>query len=98
MGLKVFLKKHPMSVKEELHEHAEHARDPFDKRVAATMAMVAAALAFVSVAGHFYTTRELINQQLASDQWAWYQAKSIRRYVSEFARDTMTGSQGRERR
>jgi len=76
-----------MSEAEELQEHAEHAKNPFDKRVAATMAIIAAALAIVSVLGHIMTTEELLNQQKASDQWAYYQAKSIRRYQSEVARD-----------
>jgi len=31
-----------MSVDEELHEHAEHAKEPFDKKVAVTMAIIAA--------------------------------------------------------
>lgn len=77
-----------MSVEEELREHSEHAQNPFDKRVAATMAIIAAALAVVSVLGHITTTEELLKQQKASDQWSYYQAKSIRRYVSEVARDT----------
>ena len=51
------------------------------------MAIIAAALAVVSVLGHITTTEELLNQQKASDQWAYYQAKSIRRYQSEFATD-----------
>jgi hypothetical protein len=76
-----------MSVSEELHEHSEHAKDPFDKRVAATMAILAASLAIVSVAGHITTTEELLLQQRASDQWSYYQAKSIRRYESEVASD-----------
>ena len=76
-----------MSVSEELHEQTEHAKNPFDKRVAATMAMLAAALAIVSVLGHITTTEELLLQQKASDQWSYYQAKSIRRYESEVARD-----------
>jgi hypothetical protein len=76
-----------MSVSEELHEHSEHAKDPFDKRVAATMAIIAATLAIISVAGHIATTEELLLQQKASDQWSYYQAKSIRRYESEVARD-----------
>jgi DNA polymerase III delta prime subunit len=76
-----------MEPSDELQEHAEHARAPFDKRVAATMAMIAAALAVVSVLGHIKTTEELLLQQKASDQWAFYQAKSIRRYESEIARD-----------
>ena len=78
-----------MEPAEELKEHAEHARAPFDKRVAATMAIIAAALALVSVLGHIATTEELLLQQRASDQWAFYQAKSIRRYESEIARDLL---------
>ncbi len=76
-----------MSTAEELQEQAEHAHGSFDKRVAATMAIIAAVLAIVSVLGHLTTTEELLNQQKASDQWSYYQAKSIRRYQSEFARD-----------
>lgn len=80
-----------MSVQEELQEHTEHAKEPFDKRVAATMAILAAFLAVVSVLGHIMTTEELLKQQKASDQWAYYQAKSIRRYQSEVARDLFAG-------
>jgi len=83
-----------MSPAEEAHEsaeHSEHAKDPFDKRVAGTMAIIAAALAVVSVLGHITTTEELLSQQKASDQWSYYQAKSIRRYQSEVARDLFAG-------
>lgn len=79
-----------MSIEEELHEHAEHAKEPFDKRVAATMAGIAAALAIVAVFADLTTTEEIVNQQKASDQWSYYQAKSIRRYESEIARDLLT--------
>jgi hypothetical protein len=80
-----------MSVEEELQEHTEHAKEPFDKKVAATMAILAALLAVVSVLGHITTTEELLLQQKASDQWSYYQAKSIRRYQSEVARDLFAG-------
>lgn len=78
-----------MSVEEELQEHVEHAKEPFDRNVALTMAVIAAAMAIVSVAGQMLTTEELLNQQKASDQWAFYQAKDIRRYESDIARDMM---------
>jgi hypothetical protein len=80
-----------MSVDEELHEHAEHAKEPFDKKVAVTMAIIAAMLAIDGVMGHLLTTEELLLQQKASDQWAYYQAKSIRRYDSEVAVDVFKG-------
>jgi hypothetical protein len=78
-----------MSVNEELNEGAEHAKEPFDKKVAVTMAIIAALLAIVSVLGHILSTEELLAQQKANDQWAYYQAKSIRRYNSEIARDLL---------
>jgi 1-aminocyclopropane-1-carboxylate deaminase/D-cysteine desulfhydrase-like pyridoxal-dependent ACC family enzyme len=60
-----------MSIEEELQENAEHANNSFDKKVAASMAIIAAALAVVSVLGHFFTTEELMAQQRASDQWSY---------------------------
>ena len=78
-----------MSAEEELQEHAEHAHNPFDKKVAASMAVIAACLAVVSVLGHIYTTEELLEQQKASDMWSEYQGKSIRRYESTFVADIM---------
>ena len=80
-----------MAVEEELQENSEKARGPFDKRVAGTMAALAAVMAIVSVLGHVMTTEELLLQQKASDQWSYYQAKSIRRYESEVARDLFAG-------
>jgi hypothetical protein len=78
-----------MSAAEELHENAEHAKEPFDKKVALTMAIIAALLAIVSVTGHILSTEEVLAQQKASDQWAFYQAKDIRRYDSEIAQDLL---------
>ena len=51
------------------------------------MAVIAAMLAVDGVMAHLLTTEELLLQQKASDQWAYYQAKSIRRYDSEVATD-----------
>ena len=78
-----------MGSEHELEEAAEKARAPFDRVVGATMATVAVVLALVSVLGQMKTTEELLAQQKASDQWAYYQAKSIRRYQSEFAGDVL---------
>jgi hypothetical protein len=78
----------------ELGEMLEKAREPFQKKVGATMAIVAAALALVSVYGHLTTTEELLMQTKASDQWAYYQSKSIRRYQSEFAGDMLASLNG----
>ena len=78
-----------MSAEEELKEHVEHAREPFDKLVAASMAIIAAMLAVVSVLGQHYIAEELLMQAKASDQWSYYQAKDIRRFTAEATRDTL---------
>jgi hypothetical protein len=81
---------------EELKEHAEHAREPFDKIVAGTMAIIAALLAIVSVAGQHYNTEQLLMQEKASDQWAYSQAKDIRHYVADATRDVLAQSHAGE--
>jgi len=78
-----------MSVDEELGESAREAKEPFEIKVAVSMAIIAAALAIVTVLGHIYANEELLAQQKASDQWAYYQAKSIRRYESDIAKDVL---------
>lgn len=78
-----------MSAQEEVDEHVHHAHEPFDKLVAGTMAGIAALLAIVSVAGTHYNTEKLLNQQLNSDQWAFYQAKNIRHYSAQVAQDVL---------
>jgi len=77
---------------EELKEHAEHARDPFDKIVAGTMAIIAALLAIVSVLGQHYNTEQLLLQEQATDRWAYYQAKDIRHYVAQATKDLLVQS------
>src|SRR5437763_123717 len=85
-----------MSPNEELQEHAKEAKEPFDRKVAVTMAIIAAVLATVSVGAHIFANEELLLQQRASDQWAYYQAKSARRYASDVARDTLKAVQNAE--
>jgi len=53
------------------------------------MAVIAACLAIVAVLGHFTATEEVLLQQRASERWAFGQAKSIRRYESDIARDIL---------
>ncbi len=78
-----------MAANEEVEEHVHHAQNPYDRIVAGTMAIIAALLAVVSVLGQHFNTETLLNQQLASDQWAYYQAKDIRRYVAQVTEDDL---------
>jgi Domain of unknown function (DUF4337) len=78
-----------MSVHEEVEEHIHHAHGIFDKLVAASMAVIAAILAVVSLFGQHFNTEKLLTQQKASDMWAYYQAKDIRRYSASVAQDVL---------
>ncbi len=83
-----------MSANEEVEEHIHHAHEPFDKIVAGSMAIIAAGLAIVSVLGQHYNTEMLLDQQLASDQWALYQGKDIRRYQAQTVHDSLQALKG----
>ena len=73
---------------QELHEHAEHAKhDPTIAPVSMTMAILAVLVAVVSLLGHRAHTEEVLLQNKASDQWAYYQAKNIRRHNDELFAD-----------
>lgn len=75
----------------ELHEHAEHAREHPDLApVTLTMAVLAVLVATVSLLGHRTHTEEIILQNKVTDQWAYYQAKNIRRHTDELFADLTT--------
>jgi hypothetical protein len=72
----------------ELQEHAEHAKhDPTLAPVSLTMAVLAVLVAVVTLIGHRAHTEEVVLQAKASDQWAFYQAKNIRRHTDELFTD-----------
>ncbi len=72
----------------ELQEHAEHAKhDPTLAPVSVTMAILAVLVAVVTLLGHRAHTEEVVLQAKASDQWAYYQAKNIRRHQDEIVAD-----------
>lgn len=73
---------------QELHEHAEHAREHPDLApVTITMAILAVLVATVSLLGHRAHTEEVILQNKVTDQWSYYQAKNIRRHTDELFAD-----------
>jgi hypothetical protein len=75
----------------ELHENAEHARERPDLApVTLTMAVLAVLVATVSLLGHRTHTEEIILQNKVTDQWAYYQAKNIRRHTDELFADLTT--------
>ena len=81
----------------ELQEHAEHARhDPSLAPMTLTMAVLAVLVATVSLLGHRMHTEEIVLQNKVTDQWAYYQAKNIRRHTDELFADLTTVISGRD--
>jgi Domain of unknown function (DUF4337) len=75
----------------ELQENAEHGREnPSLAPISVTMAILAVCVAVVSLLGHRAHTEELLFQNRASDQWAYYQAKNIRRHNYEMGVDLLS--------
>jgi Domain of unknown function (DUF4337) len=73
---------------QELHEQAEEgAHHPTLAPVTITMAILAVLVAAVSLLGHRAHTEEMLLQTEATDQWAYYQAKDIRRHTYELFLD-----------
>jgi len=72
----------------ELHEHAEHTREhPEIAPITLTMAVLAVLVAVASLLGHRAHTEEIILQNKVTDEWAFYQAKNIRRHNDEMFAD-----------
>jgi len=75
----------------ELKENAEHGREnPSMAPISVTMAILAVCVAVVSLMGHRSHTEELLMQSRATDQWAYYQAKNIRRHSYEMELDQLS--------
>ncbi len=62
------------------HELEERREKGFTRRVALVTAIYAVALAVAALGGNGYGREMLLAQQQASDQWAFYQARSIREH------------------
>jgi hypothetical protein len=75
----------------ELQENAEHGREnPSLAPISVTMAILAVFVAIVSLMGHRSHTEELMTQNQATDQWAYYQAVNIRRHNYEMGIDLLS--------
>ena len=58
------------------------AKDPFEKRVAVTIAIIAIVLSFVQNEGDNSQADAIIRTNEATNQWAFYQAKSIKGQIA----------------
>lgn len=77
----------------ELPEHEEHEEQrlhPLTIPVSVTISILAVLGAIVTLLGHRAHTEELLHQTEATDQWAYYQAKDIRRHTYELFLDELS--------
>jgi hypothetical protein len=73
---------------QELQESAEKgAHHASMAPVSLTMAVLAVLVAVVSLLSHRAHTEEVVLQNKSTDQWAYYQAKNIRRHTDEIFAD-----------
>ena len=73
------------------------ARDPFDKRVALTIAILAICLSFIASMSDNAKTAAILRTAEASDQWNYFQAKSTKAQLAAMHGDLMMRLSSEER-
>ena len=63
---------------EEIHHHAEHAREKWVLGVALSSALLAGFAAVASMKAGHHANEAMMSQIESSDQWSYYQSKSIK--------------------
>lgn len=75
---------------QELQEQAEHGASEAMRPVAFTMSVLAVLVAVTTVLGHRTHTEAVLDQNKATDQWNFYQAKKIRANDTALATDLLS--------
>ena len=75
---------------QELQEQQEHGSESSMRPVAFTMSVVAVLVAITTVLGHRTHTEAVLDQNKATDQWNFYQAKKIRANDTQLAADLLS--------
>lgn len=73
----------PMAEAPEIPE----AKDPFEKKVAISIAMIAVLLSYISMRGDNAKTDAVIETSQAANTWARYQAKSLKQNIKQLEID-----------
>jgi hypothetical protein len=75
---------------EKVEEKAEKKQENALRPVAFTMSVVAVLVAIMTVLGHRTHTEAVLDQNKATDQWNFYQAKKIRANDTQLASDLLS--------
>jgi hypothetical protein len=68
---------------------AEEKKEKWMTYMAITTILIAVAATLSTFKGGGFSTRSLLNQTLASDQWAFFQSKSIKSYIYDMRRENL---------
>jgi hypothetical protein len=68
---------------------AEDKKEPWLNYLALTTVILAVCATLSTFKGGGFSTRSVLSQTQASDQWAYYQAKSIKGYLYELQKDKL---------
>ena len=71
------------NLQEEIHHHAEHGGVPWISWVALSTAILAVLAAIAGLLSGMHANEAMMSQIQASDQWGYYQAKSIKAAILE---------------
>ena len=73
----------------EIHHEAGHAIDPMGQRVGVLAAILAVALAIVSISSHRTHTDAIIHKSTANDKWAQYQSTRVKYHSLELGENLL---------
>ncbi len=68
---------------------AEEKKEPWLNYLALTTVILAVCATLATFKGGGFSTRSVMSQTQASDQWSFYQAKSIKGYIYEMQKDKL---------
>jgi hypothetical protein len=80
----------------EIHHESEHAIDPAGQRVGVLAAILAVALAIVTIASHRTHTAAIIHKSEANDSWQRYQSTRVKVYTLDVGQGLLRASGGKD--
>ncbi len=79
----------PQEIREEVKEKLEHAAADWVNYLALTTVILAVCATLASFQLEHYSVESVLKQALASDQWAFYQAKSLKGYLYDLQKEKL---------
>ena len=73
----------------EIHHATEHSKDPLGQKVGVLAAVLAVALAIVTIASHRTHTSAIMHKSTANDAWSHYQATRVKYHNLELGQNLL---------